>query len=36
MGEAGGAAERVHVELAKGVVSVLGWLVLGGGEGGTR
>lgn len=32
--EAGGAPERVQVELAKGVVSVLGWLVLGGG--GTR
>lgn len=32
--EAGGAPERVQGELAKGVVSILGWLVLG--AGGTR
>ena len=32
MGEAGGAPERVHVELAKGVVNVLGWLVLSRGR----
>lgn len=36
VGEAGGAPERVHVELAKGVVNVLGWLVLGRGKAGTR
>lgn len=34
--EAGGAPERVQAELAQGVVSVLGWLVLGGSGRGTR